>query len=93
MATWEPFLYSNSQLWLPQLEVLQFDSRLNQPPQADIFIAGKDWKQRSTSTYLMGCETTASGLQGYLRMVEGVCALKRGDVVNAERQLQRALEV
>jgi hypothetical protein len=37
--------------------------------------------------------TTASDLQGYLRMVEGVCSLKRGDGVNAERQLQRALEV
>jgi tetratricopeptide (TPR) repeat protein len=35
----------------------------------------------------------ATALQGYFRMVEGVCSLKRGDGTNAERLLRRALEV
>jgi tetratricopeptide (TPR) repeat protein len=48
---------------------------------------------RELKTRIEKVTGAATGLQGYLYMVEGVCALKRGDGLNAERRLRSALEV
>jgi len=60
MASWDPFLYANYQLWFPKLKIVQFDSKRNGSPGSDIVLAGKNWQHRVQPAYTIGCETIAN---------------------------------
>jgi hypothetical protein len=56
MATWDPLLYANYQLWSPEKDFIQFDSGSGQSPRSEVVIAGRKWHSTSGARYLVACE-------------------------------------